>query len=264
MKSDNIRFMRRLISLPPFFSRRAGSGRRYEIIITIMIICLISFDTFSVHGQAERKYIRQGNSKFSGGKYPESEIAYRKAIDKNKMSQDAVFNLGDALYKQKKYEDAGKVFLENAGGTLDKQKKANSYFNLGNSLLNNKKLEESIDSYKNSLRLDPGSREAKYNLAYAQDMLKHQQEQQKQNQNKDNKDQQKKDQNKDQKKDQNKDNKDQNKDQQQQQQKQNQQTMSKEDAQRLLDALANDEQKVQEKVRLEKAAKMRVKTLINW
>jgi hypothetical protein len=68
---------------------------------------------------------------------------------------------------------------------------------------------------------------------------------------------------KDQNKDQNKDNKDQHKDQQQQQQ-QDQQTISKEDAQRLLDALANDEKKVQEKVKQEKAARARVKTIINW
>ena len=44
----------------------------------------------------------------------ESEVSYRKAIDKNKMSADAGFNLGDALYKQNKYEDAGKQFLENS------------------------------------------------------------------------------------------------------------------------------------------------------
>lgn len=40
--------------------------------------------------------------------------------------------------------------------------------------------------------------------------------------------------------------------------------MSKEDAQRILNALANDEKNVQEKVKLAKAAKERVKTLKNW
>jgi tetratricopeptide (TPR) repeat protein len=228
----------------------------------ILILILLSLNVFLAYGQGEKKYIRQGNGKYSSGKYSDSEISYRKAMDKNKMSQDAFFNLGDALYKQKKYEDAGKVFLDNAGTSIDNNKKANSYFNLGNSLLNDKKPEESINAYKNSLRLNPGFSEAKYNLAYAQDMLKRQQEQQKKDQNKD----QKKDQNKDQKKDQNKEqNKDQTKDQNNdQQKKQNQQSISKEDAQRLLDALANDEKKVQEKVKQEKAARTRVKTIINW
>jgi tetratricopeptide (TPR) repeat protein len=228
----------------------------------LIVLSFLSVMLNTIQGQEERKFIRQGNSKFSGTKYPESEILYRKAIDKNKMSQDAVFNLGDALYKQNKYDEAGKVFLESSGSTIDKQKKANSYFNLGNSLLNNKKIEESIEAYKNSLKLNPGNSEAKYNLAYAQDMLKRQQEQQKkqQDQKKDNnKDQKKKEDNKDQQKqkdDQKKDN--------QQDQKQNQQSISKEDAQRLLDALANDEKKVQEKVKMDKAARTRVKTIINW
>jgi Ca-activated chloride channel homolog len=227
-----------------------------------LILFLLSLDLFTAQGQSEKKFIRQGNGKYSNEKFPESEILYRKAIDKNKMAQDAFFNLGDALYKQKKYEDAGKVFLDNAASTMDNSKKANSYFNLGNSLLNDKKLEESINAYKNSLRINPGSSEAKYNLAYAQDMLKRQQEEQKQQKQDQNKD--KKDQNKDQSKD-NKDQKQQKQDQDKDQQKQqDQQYVSKEDAQRLLDALANDEKKVQEKVKQEKAARTRVKTIINW
>jgi len=80
-----------------------------------------------------------------------------------------------------------------------------------------------------------------------------------QNQDKDkNQDQNKENQNKDQ---QPQNQQDKNKDQQQQQQQGN---ISKEDAQRLLDALANDEKNVQEKVKEAKAAKARVRTLINW
>jgi Arc/MetJ-type ribon-helix-helix transcriptional regulator len=70
-------------------------------------------------------------------------------------------------------------------------------------------------------------------------------------------------QNQDQKENQNKDNQD--KQQQQQQQQQNQQQgISKEDAQRLLNALANDEKNVQEKVKLAKATKAKVRTVKNW
>ena len=247
--------------------------KRIPGILTLLF--LVSVATF---GQGERKFIRQGNNKFSNGKYSESEVLYRKAIDKNNMSPDASFNLGDALYKQDKYKDAGTLFNDNANSTIDKRKKSNNYYNLGNSFLQDKKLEESIEAYKNSLRLNPGNMEAKYNLAYAQDLLKKQQQQQQQQKNKgNNKDQDKKDQNKDQnnskenqqqqqqqKQEQNQNNPEQQQQQQQQQPKQQQQTISKEDAQRLLDALANDEKNVQEKVKQEKAAKTRVRTLINW
>jgi hypothetical protein len=127
------------------------------------------------------------------------------------------------------------------------------------------KVQESIDAYKGSLKLYPKSPEAKYNLAYAQDLLR-QQEQQKQQQQQN---QNKQDQNKDQqdKKDQNKEDQnkqDQNKDQQQQQQQPQPQEISKEDAERVLNALANDEKNVQEKVKLAKALKAKVRTLKNW
>src|SRR4030042_478472 len=140
----------------------------------------------------------------------------------------------------------------------DKVKKTASLYNLGNSFLMANKLQESIEAYKNSLKLKPDNPEAKYNLAYAQDLLrKQQQEQQQQQQNKDNKDQEKKEQ--EQKKD---DQEKQNDDKQQKQQ--DQQSISKEDAERLLNAIANDEKNVQEKVKLAKAAKAKVKTLKNW
>ena len=222
---------------------------------------LIMYITGFCFGQGEKKYIRQGNGKYNDNKFSDSEVSYRKAIDKNKMSADAGFNLGDALYKQNKYEDAGKQFFENSNMNADNNRKSNSFYNLGNSLLNNKKIQESINAYKNSLKLNPGNPEAKYNLAYAQDLLK--QEQQQKNQDKEDKKDNKKDEkNKDQdkKQDENK-NLDQKNDQQKQQQ---QQGISKEDAQRLLNALANNEKNVQEKVKLAKAAQARVKTLKNW
>jgi Ca-activated chloride channel homolog len=236
----------------------------------LTLFFLLLFTGFA-RPQGDRKFIRQGNRAYEKDKFSESEILYRKALDKNKGSGDAVFNSGDALYKQKKYEDAGKQFIESHRMNENKDKKSSSLYNLGNSLLMANKLQESIEAYKNSLKLKPDNMEAKYNLAYAQDLLRKQQKQQQEQQNKDNQDK-KKDQdkkendkkNQDQKKDnQDKQNNDQQQDKQDQQQNQ-QQAISKEDAERLLNAIANDEKNVQEKVKLAKAAKERVKTLKNW
>jgi len=219
-------------------------------------------------GQADKKLIRQGNSEYEKNKFQESEIYYRKAIDKNKESADALFNAGDALYKQKKYVDAGNQFIETHKMNEEKDKKSASMYNLGNSLLMAGKIEEGIEAYKNSLRLNPDNPEAKYNLAYAQDLLQQQQQQQQQQNNESqdqNKNQDKQD-SEDREQEQEKDNEEKQANQQQQQQ-QNQteeQTISKEDAERLLNALANDEKNVQEKVKRAKAAKAKVKTLKNW
>ena len=242
--------------------------------ITGMVLVMLALLSGLVSAQSDKKYIRQGNREYKNNKFPESEILYRKATDKKTNSPDAVFNTGDALYKQKKFEDASKQFMENVKMNENAGKKSSGLFNLGNSFLQAKKFQESIDAYKGSLKLKPDNKEAKYNLAYAQDLLRQQQEQKKQQENKDkqdkNKDQNKdKDKNKqDQKKDQDKENKDQQKNdkqnQDQQSQKDQQQGISRDDAQRLLNALANEEKNVQEKVKLAKAAKDKVRTVKNW
>lgn len=232
---------------------------------TLYITAILSILSATSFAQADRKLIREGNREYGKDKYSESEISYRKAVDKNRESADAVFNTGDALYMQKKYEEAGKHFLQTHDMNDNKKKKSASLYNLGNSLLMANKLQESIDAYKGSLKLDPKNMETKYNLAYAQDLLKQQQEQQQQQQNnQDKQDKQDQDkQNQDQNQgDQNKDKQDQQ--QQQQQQQQQEQGISKEDAERLLNALANDEKNIQEKVKLAKAQKARVRTTKNW
>ena len=240
---------------------------RGKSVIMFLLILLIRISVFShtVCAQADKKFIRQGNREYEKSRYSESEILYRKALDKNKQSADAVFNAGDALYKQEKYEDAGKQFIENINLNEDRNKKSAGFYNLGNSFLKSNKLKESIDAYKNSLRLNPQNLEAKYNLAYAQDLLQQQQQQQQQNQDQQQQKQDKNNQDQNKEKEQDQDQSD-NKEQQDQQQQpqQDDQAISKEDAERILNALENDEKNVQEKVKLAKAAKNRVRSAKNW
>jgi tetratricopeptide (TPR) repeat protein len=238
-------------------------------------ILAVLFVPLAAYPQEDKKYIREGNREYEKENYADSEIAYRKALDKNNASGNAVFNIGNALYKQKKYEDAGKQFSNNYEMNDDRRKKSASLYNLGNSLLMADRVPESIEAYKGSLKLDPDNMEAKYNLAFAQDLLKQQEEQQQQNQdqdqeNQDDKQQDQNDRGEDNNQDQQKQDQDQNQQQQQdqdqnQQQQQDQESrISREDAERILNSLANDEKDIQEQIKLDKAKQQKVKTLRNW
>jgi tetratricopeptide (TPR) repeat protein len=157
-----------------------------------VIFSLTLFFTFYDHAllaQTENKYIREGNNFYKKNNFSEAEKSYSKSIIKNKESLDAQFNLGDALYKQKKYEEAAQIFESLTKRINDKSKLAQTYHNLGNSLLQNKKYEDCINAYQNSLKLNPKDEDTRYNLAYAKKKLE---QQNKQDQNKDGK----KDQNK--------------------------------------------------------------------
>ena len=269
-----------------------------KILITMIAAVVISLPSAA---QQERKFIRGGNDLFNKQDFEKAEVEYRKALDTEVKSYEGAFNLGDALYKQKKFDEALQQFQSLAQTEKDKEKLGELYHNIGNTLLAMNKLYESIEAYKQSLRNRPNSQETKYNLAFAR---KQQQDHQNQDQNKDqnkdqqdqNKDQQNQDQNKDQNKDENKDqNQDQNKDQQdqnkdqqdkdkqdqdqkdqqnkdqqnkdqqnkdqQQQDQQAQPKISQEDAKRLLEALEADEKKTQEKVQKDKVQAQKAKKM---
>jgi Ca-activated chloride channel homolog len=216
---------------------------RYFLII--LLFFLAGLDTFS---QKENALLRQGNRKFEQGDYKEAEKDYRKALELNKESVKGQFNLGTAVYKNNNFEEATKIYNNLAEKNADREVQSKVFHNLGNSYLQSKEYEKSILAYKNALMNNPKNIDTKYNLEYAKMMLKKQQQQQQQN--KDNKDQ------KDDKKDQ-KDKKDQNQDQNQkndqQKQPQDQKKISKEDADRMLEALKNDEKKTMQKVKKQKA-----------
>lgn len=233
----------------------------------VSAVCLLIISP-SLSGQEEREYIRKGNRLFKKGEYAGSEGMYRRAGEQSKSPEDAIFNLGDALYRQNRYGEAATEFNRAVqSGEADSLRQAEGFYNLGNSLLREQKFSESIEAYINSLKLNPDNIEAKYNLAYAQDQLKKQEEQQQQEQNKDQQDKQQEQQENDQKdqQDQEQNNQDQ-QDQEQNDQDQQQQesAMSREDAKRLLDALAAKEKEAQEKVQRDKAAKAKVRVIKNW
>ena len=233
----------------------------YKILLSVLLIAA----TQQAFSQSEKRLVRQGNREYTDQKFGDAEIDYRRAMSSDENYADAVFNAGDALYNQGKYEEAAKLFQQNYEMNEDNQKKASAMYNMGNSLLKAENFGESIEAYKKSLRLDPNNMEAKYNLAYAQDMLQQQQNQQNQQQNngeqqdQDNQDQEnqnQQDQNQQDQDQQNQDQQNQDQQNQQDQEQQNQsqdQQISKEDAERILNALANDEKEIQEKVNDEKA-----------
>ena len=204
----------------------------------------------SGHAQekTDRDYLRSGNKLYNDSLFIKAEVDYRKALDINPKSTDAMFNLGNALLMQQKVKEAMEQYESVSKVEKDKSKLAEIYHNVGVILQSAKQYPQCIEAYKESLRNNPKDDETRYNLALAQKLLKDQQ----QNQQNQDQQQQQQDQKED-KQDQNKDQQEQEqKDQQQQQQQQQQQNkneMSKENAQQLLNAVMQDEKNVQDKVK---------------
>lgn len=198
--------------------------------------------------KTERDYLRSGNKLYNDSLFVKAEVDYRKALEMNPKSTDAMFNLGNSLLMQQKAKEAMEQFETASKVEKDKDKLAQIYHNMGVILQSSKQYPQCIEAYKESLRNNPKDDETRYNLALAQKLLKDQQQNQDQNQ-----DQEQKQDRQEDKKDQNKDRQEQDKkDRQnpnQQQQQPDKDEMSKENAQQLLNAVMQDEKNVQDKVK---------------
>ena len=199
--------------------------------------------------KTDRDYLRSGNKLYNDSLFIKAEVDYRKALELNPKSTDAMFNLANALLMQQKAKEAMEQYESVSKIEKDKEKLAQIYHNMGVILQSSKQLPQCIEAYKESLRNNPKDDETRYNLALAQKLLKDQQQDQ---QNQDQQQQQQKEQKED-KQEQNQDQQEQDQKEQQQnqqqQQQQNKSEMSKENAQQLLNAIMQDEKNVQDKVK---------------
>lgn len=170
----------------------------------------------SVFGYSQSKaksYIIEGNEYYQKGKFDNAEVAYKKAAMEDPTSVKANYNLGNALFQQKRYKESIAHYKRSAEVSKTNNDKHLAYHNLGNAFMQEKDYQNAVDNYKQALRNDPKDDATRYNYALAKKMLEKEREKQKDQNNKDNKDQNKQDQNNQQK-------------QQQQQNKQNQQNQN--------------------------------------
>lgn len=173
------------------------------------------------NGQDAVKLIATGNEAYRQQQYDKAVLAYKQALELDPNNTTALYNLGNALFRDKKYEEASVQFDALARTTVDKELQAKSLYNKGVSFSQQKKLEESIEAYKQTLRLNNKDTLARENLQRALNEKKQQQPPPQQNN--------------------------------QQQHQENQprpkpNKLNKQEAERLLKALEEQEKKLQERV----------------
>ena len=235
--------------------------------------------------------------------FNEAEVDLRKAIALLPEDERGKYNLGNAYYGKDLNQEAMQRYLQAAKVAQSKTEKHKAYHNLGNTLMNAKKYEEAVEAYKNALRNNPTDDETRYNLALAKEMLEknppqggdgedenqdQNQDQNQQQQNQENQDDQGKEKEGDDgenKEEESEDQGDQKDDQKQgDQQGQNEQPnepkpgdqeeqqqqkpvpgkLSPQQVQNLLEAMNNEEKKVQDKINARKQKGAKVKSEKDW
>lgn len=215
-----------------------------KIIFITVVFCVFGAAVAGADKAASSN--RKGIEAYSDTKFEESTRYFTEALVERPNTPELRFNLGTALAAQGKKDDAlGE--LNSAAGTLAPgEKAAAAHFNAGNLLFASGDYQGALDAYKKAVKLDQQSPDIRHNLELAVRKLT---DQKKDRSDKDDKDKKEK---KDEKKDTQQKDKKSDQNQQQQQKKEQQQSpqkksdlepMTKEEAERLLNAINDDEKK---------------------
>lgn len=248
--------------------------------------------------QQAENFIYNGNQAFDALNGVEAEKNYRRAVATGTKTDIARYNMGATLQQDNYVDEALRAYAEVTKTTKDRPNKHRTFHNIGNALMQAKDYKGAVEAYKNALRNNPSDDETRYNYALAKKMLEdenqNQDQQQDQEDKQDNQDQQN-DQNQDKKdkdKEQEGENQDENKDQsgeegdnekdekesdkndsqdqqgdnekEQQQPQAHPEQLSPQQVQNLLEAMNNEEKKVQDKVNAKKAKAVGTKNKKDW
>lgn len=260
--------------------------RRSYIFLLCVMLALAGVARVSAQRMPERGLVRKGNRQYNREHYEKSIESYTKALAADPTSFEATYNLGSSLFRAERYEKAEQTLSKIVSDTTRTDaERADAVYNLGNTQFVQKKLQEALESYRQAMRLNPDDQEAKYNYAYTKKLIQEQENQQNQqnqqnqnDQNQQNQEQQNQDQQQEgqQQEQQGGDDKQQPSEQQPQQnggsepqqgdeQGEPQQTpsgISPQEQQAMLDAIQQQEDKTQEKLKEKKGILIRGRK--NW
>ena len=145
---------------------------------------ILLFIFFSLPAQGFRHYssdVRNGLDLLELGRLEEAEAALQRARFKSPEDPKISYNLGNVLYRRRKYSEAIREFERAATGKLDENLKADALHNIGNAHFRTGSYQDSMMAYTRSLEMreDPQTR---FNLEQARKLIEQQMQQQDQKQ----------------------------------------------------------------------------------
>ncbi|MGO4771500.1 tetratricopeptide repeat protein [Flavobacterium sp. W22_SRS_FK3] len=254
----------------------------------LLLYILLTF-SLAVSAQEKDKTLPDANEEYKQNKFVDAEANYRISQSKFPKKAAASYNLGNTIYKQNQASEAKLAYEKAIKNARTKSQKHKAFHNLGNVFMKEKDYSQAVEAYKNALRNDPTDDETRYNYALAKQKLKENPPKNDKNKDKDkkndkkddqkkdgdNKDKDKKDgkddQKKDDKGDKDKDKKDGKNDPKKDDKSNNNGEpkpmpggISKDRVKNLLDAVNNEEKKIQDKVNAQKVKGKPTKTEKDW
>lgn len=256
-----------------------------KTLINYVLLMFISMGSIMSQQNDYESLIKKGNNSFEDNTAL-SEQNYRKAISYSPEFVKGQYNFSNNLYKNEYYDEALLNQLEASKYAKTRADKHLIFHNIGNILMKKKMCKEAVEAYKNALKNNPEDDESRYNLALAKDCAKDENENEKESEGEDEDEDKEKDKEKDENEDQkedkdqqgddekqnedqdqkenNKDDKDQKGDDKSKDEKPKEKKLSPQQIKNILEAMNQEESKVQEKMNAKKLKGVKLKNEKDW
>ena len=253
-----------------------------KTLINYALLMFISMGSIMSQQNEYESLIKKGNNSFEENTVL-SEQNYRKAISVSPEFIKGQYNFSNNLYDNEYYDEALLNQLEASKYAKTTADKHVIFHNIGNILMKKKMCKEAVEAYKNALKNNPKDDESRYNLALAKDCAKedeNEKESESEDEDEDKEKDKEKDQNEDQKddkdqqgdeekenedqKENNKEDNDQNGDDKSKDEKPKEKKLSPQQIKNILEAMNQEESKVQEKMNAKKLKGVKLKNEKDW
>ena len=145
----------------------------------MLAVCFVAVPLFA----GVRADLRNGGTFYHHQQYGQALDAYRQALQKDPQDARASFGAGASAYYLKDYATAEKAFEQVLH--TDKKMSQDALFNLGNTYYRANDKEKAIASYKQAILQNPDDKEAIHNLQLIIDQQNQNNQNQKNDQNQD-------------------------------------------------------------------------------
>ena len=152
-----------------------GLSAKYRFLIFLVFLGVVTgrAQEGDLSLRESNTYIYEGNELVSED-FVSAEKEYRKAISKAPSNAIGSYNLGRAYYESGHFDESLLRHLEAAKNAGSKTERHAAFHNIGNVLMEQNLCKEAVEAYKNALRNNPSDDESRYNLALAQECAKEQ------------------------------------------------------------------------------------------
>jgi len=116
--------------------------------------------------------LRNANKLYKASKFQDALPEYQKAIDAGISEPSTFYNLGNAYFKNQKYDESAKEYNKIISKPNTKSLQQKAWYNTGVVMSKQKKLEASIENYKQALRMNATDNDARANLQKALEELR--------------------------------------------------------------------------------------------